>query len=75
GSHMDEFVKGLMKNGYLITPSAYYLLVGHFNEGKFSLIELIKFAKSRETFIIDDEIANEFLKSIGAEVELPQEIK
>lgn len=72
---MDEFVKGLMKNGYLITPSAYYLLVGHFNEGKFSLIELIKFAKSRETFIIDDEIANEFLKSIGAEVELPQEIK
>ncbi|AEC51569.1 DNA polymerase II small subunit [Pyrococcus sp. NA2] len=69
---MDEFVKSLIKNGYLLTPSAYYLLVSYYKEGKFSLAELVKFAKSRGSFIIDNLIASEFLKSLGLS---PEETK
>jgi DNA polymerase II small subunit len=61
---MDEFVRGLMSNNYLITPPAYFLLSEHYNRD-FTLPELIKFAKARGTFIIDDIIAEEFLESKG----------
>jgi len=61
---MDEFVRGLMSNNYLITPPAYFLLSEHYNRD-FTLPELIKFAKARGTFIIDEIIAEEFLESKG----------
>ncbi|CAB49045.1 DNA-directed DNA polymerase II small subunit [Pyrococcus abyssi] len=70
---MDELVKALERAGYLLTPSAYYLLVDHFKEGKFSLVELVKFAKSKGVFIIDGDLAYEFLQFLGLGV--PQEIK
>ncbi|WP_297508382.1 DNA-directed DNA polymerase II small subunit [Thermococcus sp.] len=57
-------VEDLLKNNYLITPSAYYLLVEHYKK-EFTLAELIKFAKSRGTFVVDSALAEEFLRSIG----------
>ncbi|ASJ15833.1 DNA polymerase II [Thermococcus chitonophagus] len=71
---MDEFVKGLIKNNYLLTPAAYYILVEHFKRGEFSLAELIKFAKSRGTFIIDDGIASDFLKVKGLEAPVEEKV-
>lgn len=61
---MDELVRGLISNNYLITPPAYFLLSEHYNKD-FALPELIKFAKARGTFVIDQIIAEEFLKSKG----------
>ncbi|USS41493.1 DNA-directed DNA polymerase II small subunit [Thermococcus aggregans] len=61
---MDEFVRGLMSNNYLITPPAYFLLSEHYNKD-FALPELIKFAKAKGTFIIDETLAEEFLESKG----------
>ena len=65
-------IEELMKNNYLITPSAFYLLNEYYDEG-FNLGQLIKFAKSKETFIIDSTIAEEFLSSMGLQVKLPLE--
>jgi len=65
-------IEELMKNNYLITPSAFYILNEYYGEG-FNLGQLIKFAKSRETFIIDSTIAEEFLSSMGLLVKLPLE--
>ncbi|EHR78226.1 DNA polymerase II small subunit [Thermococcus litoralis DSM 5473] len=59
---MDELVRGLMSNNYLITPPAYFLLSEHYNKD-FTLPELIKFAKAKGTFIIDEIIAEEFLEA------------
>jgi len=61
---MDELVRGLMSNNYLITPPAYFLLSEHYNKD-FTLPELIKFAKAKGTFIIDEIIAEEFLEAKG----------
>ena len=57
-------VEDLIKNNYLITPSAYYLLEPHYRKD-FTLAELIKFAKSRGTFVIDSPLAEEFLMEKG----------
>ncbi|WP_297500168.1 DNA-directed DNA polymerase II small subunit [Thermococcus sp.] len=57
-------VDDLLKNGYLITPSAYYLLADHYGR-EFGLAELIKFAKSRGTFVVDSALAEDFLRSLG----------
>lgn len=65
---MDEFVKSLLKANYLITPSAYYLLREYYEKGEFSIVELVKFARSRESYIITDALATEFLKVKGLEV-------
>lgn len=54
-------IEDLMANNYLITPSAYYLLVDSYKKN-FTLAELIKFAKARGTFVIDSAVAKEFLK-------------
>ncbi|RLF78533.1 DNA polymerase II small subunit, partial [Thermococci archaeon] len=61
---MDELVRGLISNNYLITPPAYFLLSEHYNRD-FTLPELIKFAKAKGTFIIDEIVAEEFLESKG----------
>ncbi|WP_240703233.1 hypothetical protein [Thermococcus indicus] len=53
-------IEDLMANRYLITPSAYYLLVDSYKKD-FTLAELIKFARARGTFVIDSAIAKEFL--------------
>ena len=57
-------IEDLIKNNYLITPSAYYLLEPHYKKG-FALAELIKFAKARGTFVIDSSIAEAFLLEKG----------
>jgi len=57
-------VEDLMRNKYLITPSAYYLLEQYYKKD-FSLAELIKFAKARGSFVITSSIAEEFLSSRG----------
>ena len=57
-------VEDLLANKYLITPPAYYLLADYYKEA-FTLAELIKFAKSRGTFVIDSTIANDFLHEKG----------
>ncbi len=57
-------VKDLMKNNYLITPSAYYLLEPHYQRD-FTLAELIKFAKAKGSFVITSSIAQEFLEFKG----------
>jgi len=57
-------IEDLIKNNYLITPSAYYLLEPHYKRD-FTLAELIKFAKSRGTFVIDSSIAEAFLAEKG----------
>ncbi len=57
-------VEDLLANKYLITPPAYYLLADYYKEA-FTLAELIKFAKSRGTFVIDSTIANDFLREKG----------
>ncbi|KPU62417.1 DNA polymerase II [Thermococcus sp. EP1] len=59
---MDELVRGLISNNYLITPPAYFLLSEYYKK-EFNLPELIKFAKAKGTFIIDEITAEEFLKS------------
>ncbi|AEH25284.1 DNA-directed DNA polymerase II small subunit [Pyrococcus yayanosii] len=70
----DEFVRALMANRYLITPPAYFLLVGHYGKS-FTLAELVKFAKSKGTFIIDEGIAREFLAWKGLPMEVgPSEV-
>ncbi|WP_457752305.1 DNA-directed DNA polymerase II small subunit [Thermococcus sp.] len=65
-------IEELMKNNYLITPSAFYLL-NEYYDGNFNLGQLIKFAKSKGTFIIDSQIAEDFLSSLGLHVKLPLE--
>ncbi|AMQ18704.1 DNA-directed DNA polymerase II small subunit [Thermococcus peptonophilus] len=57
-------VEDLLKNNYLITPSAYYLLADHYKKA-FTLAELIKFAKNQGTFVIDSNLAREFLAEKG----------
>ncbi|WP_010479399.1 DNA-directed DNA polymerase II small subunit [Thermococcus zilligii] len=57
-------VEDLVKNGYLITPPAYYLLEPHYKKD-FTLAELIKFVKSAGTFLIDLTLAEEFLREKG----------
>lgn len=57
-------VEDLLKNNYLITPSAYYLLADHYKK-TFTLAELIKFAKNRGTFVVDSNLAREFLAEKG----------
>ncbi|WP_457743071.1 DNA-directed DNA polymerase II small subunit [Thermococcus sp.] len=57
-------IEDLIKNNYLITPSAYYLLEPHYKKD-FSLAELIKFAKAKGTFVIDSSIAEAFLVEKG----------
>ncbi|WP_148883132.1 DNA-directed DNA polymerase II small subunit [Thermococcus aciditolerans] len=57
-------IEDLMANRYLITPSAYYLLVDSYKKD-FTLAELIKFARARGTFVIDSAIAKEFLSGKG----------
>ncbi|AIU69270.1 DNA polymerase II [Thermococcus eurythermalis] len=57
-------VEDLIKNNYLITPSAYYLLEPHYKRD-FTLAELIKFAKARGTFVIDSALAMDFLVEKG----------
>ncbi|NJE10951.1 DNA-directed DNA polymerase II small subunit [Thermococcus sp. MAR1] len=58
-------IEDLMTNNYLITPSAYYLLVDAYKRD-FTLAELIKFAKAKGTFVIDSALAKEFLSQKGA---------
>ncbi|NJE05494.1 DNA-directed DNA polymerase II small subunit [Thermococcus sp. M36] len=66
-------IEDLMANNYLITPSAYYLLEERYRRD-FTLAELIKFAKSRGTFVVDSSIAEEFLRERGLlSVEVPVE--
>ena len=65
-------IEELMKNNYLITPSAFYLLNEYYGE-RFNLGQLIKFAKSNGTFIIDSKLAEDFLSSLGLQVKLPLE--
>ena len=57
-------IEDLMSNNYLITPSAYYLLVDGYGKD-FTLAELIKFAKARGTFVIDAALARDFLAERG----------
>ncbi len=57
-------VEDLMKNNYLITPAAYYLLEPYYKRD-FTLAELIKFAKAKGSFVITSSIAQEFLESKG----------
>ncbi|ASJ11382.1 DNA-directed DNA polymerase II small subunit [Thermococcus thioreducens] len=57
-------IEDLMANNYLITPSAYYLLVDAYKRD-FTLAELIKFAKAKGTFMIDSALAKEFLSQKG----------
>ncbi|GAB6136586.1 DNA-directed DNA polymerase II small subunit [Thermococcus prieurii] len=57
-------IEDLIKNNYLITPSAYYLLEPRYKRD-FTLAELIKFAKARGTFVIDSSIAEAFLSEKG----------
>ncbi len=59
-----NLIRDLMMNKYLITPSAYFLLQDRYKK-EFMLSELIKFAKARGTFVIDNALAEEFLKSKG----------
>jgi len=65
-------VEDLMRNKYLITPSAYYLLEQYYKKD-FSLAELIKFAKARGSFVITSSIAEEFLSSKGLITSAPPE--
>ncbi len=58
-------VEDLINNRYLITPSAYYLLEGPYERGDFNLVDLIKFAKSKDAFVITPDIAEEFLKLVS----------
>ncbi|WP_048150339.1 DNA-directed DNA polymerase II small subunit [Palaeococcus ferrophilus] len=60
-----KLVEDLIKNNYLITPPAYYTLAHHYENGSFTLAELVKFAKSRGTFVIDEGTAEEFIKWKG----------
>lgn len=60
-----KLVEDLIKNNYLLTPSAYYTLAPHYENGAFTLAELVKFAKSRGTFVIDEGLAEEFIKFKG----------
>lgn len=63
---MKKLVEDLLKNNYLITPTAYYELAPHYESGAFSLAELIKFARGEfGTFIIDERVVSAFLKSKG----------
>jgi len=57
-------VEDLLKNNYLITSSAYYLLKDHYKKD-FTLAELIKFTKARGTFVIDSSVAEGFLREKG----------
>ncbi|NPA47056.1 MAG: DNA-directed DNA polymerase II small subunit [Thermococci archaeon] len=57
-------VEDLLTNLYLITPAAYYLLSGPYENGEFTLVDLIKFAKSRGTFVVTLDVAEEFLRLV-----------
>jgi len=59
-----DLIRDLLMNKYLITPPAYFLLQDKYKK-EFVLSELIKFAKARETFVIDNTLAEEFLRSKG----------
>ncbi|WP_456452154.1 DNA-directed DNA polymerase II small subunit [Thermococcus sp.] len=65
-----DLVRDLLMNRYLITPSAYFLLQDRYKRD-FMLSELIKFARTRGTFVIDNALAEEFLKSKGLIAEKP----
>ena len=73
---MKNLVEDLLKNNYLITPTAYYELAPHYEGDAFSLAELIKFAKGEfDTFIIDEKVVSAFLKSKGLGVPLEKELQ
>ncbi len=59
-----DLIRDLMMNKYLITSSAYFILQDRYRKD-FALSELIKFAKTRGTFVIDKALAEEFLASKG----------
>lgn len=63
-------IEDLLGNNYLITPSAFFLLREHYPE-KFTLAQLIKFVKSKGAFVVDLEIAEEFLSTLGLVTEVP----
>ena len=65
-----DLVRDLLMNRYLITPPAYFLLQDRYKRD-FVLSELIKFARARGTFVIDNALAEEFLKSKGLMAERP----
>ena len=67
-----SLIEELMKNNYLITPSAFYLLNEYYGRS-FGLGQLIKFAKSKNAFIIDLTLAEEFLSSLNLGVGVPPE--
>ncbi len=58
-------IEDLLNNNYLITPSAYYLLSPYYERGAFTLVDLIKFAKSKGTFVVTLEVAKEFMSLFG----------
>jgi len=66
-------IEDLIANNYLITPSAFYLLQGPYEEGTFALAQLVKFAKSRGTFVIDSPLAEEFLDGLVVSTESADE--
>ena len=68
---MMGIIEDLLSNLYLITPSAYYLLSDPYDRNEFTLVDLIKFAKSKGTFIITPEIAEEFLSLVTGSVAAP----
>jgi len=57
---MGELVRDLLSNRYLITPPAYFILSEHYKKN-FTLAELVKFARAKSTFVIDETLAKEFL--------------
>ena len=57
---MGELVRDLLSNRYLITPPAYFILSEHYKKN-FTLAELVKFARAKNTFVIDETLAKEFL--------------
>ncbi|MBO8175250.1 MAG: DNA-directed DNA polymerase II small subunit [Thermococcus sp.] len=61
---MRELVRDLLSNRYLITPPAYFILSEHYKKN-FTLAELVKFARAKNTFVIDEKLAKEFLESKG----------
>ncbi|AHF81206.1 DNA-directed DNA polymerase II small subunit [Thermococcus paralvinellae] len=61
---MSELIRDLLSNRYLITPSAYFILSEYYKKN-FTLAELVKFARAKNTFVIDEKLAKEFLEFKG----------
>lgn len=61
---MGELVRDLLSNRYLITPPAYFILSEHYKKN-FTLAELVKFARAKNKFVIDEKLAKEFLEFKG----------